>query len=101
MDCKVSLPKLRKNCDQVSARLRALAHPKRLLILGTLIEGDKTVTELQELCGISQSQLSQFLARMKLEKLVICKRRGRFQSYAIADERIRNLVLTLQTLYCR
>ena len=68
--------------------------------MGNLLDGEKSVTELQKLTGLSQSQLSQFLSRMKLEKLVTCERRGRFQFYAAADERVVGLIRALQSLYC-
>lgn len=92
--------KLEKKCTQVSQLLKSLAHPGRLLIMGHLVGGEKTVSELQKLSGISQSQLSQFLARMKLEELVSCERRGRFQYYAAADEQVIELMRAIQKIYC-
>lgn len=92
--------KLKAACDDVAALLRALAHPGRLLILGALQDGEKTVGELQDVCGLSQSQLSQFLARMKSERLLACRREGRFQYYFLADLKVRKLVRELQKLYC-
>ncbi len=96
----ISTNKLERKCEDVSRLLKSLAHPRRLLIMGHLVGGEKTVSELQELCGISQSQLSQFLARMRLEELVACERRGRFQYYAPADERIVELMRSIQKIYC-
>jgi len=100
MKLKISTNKLEKSCDEVSLLLKALAHPRRLLIMGHLVGGEKTVSQLQDLCGISQSQLSQFLARMRLEELVACERRGRFQYYAPADDRIVELMRAIQRIYC-
>lgn len=97
---KLYLPRLEQRCESVASLLKALAHPRRLLIMGHLIAGEKTVGELQELCGVSQSQLSQFLTRMRLEKLVACERRGRFQYYSAADERVAELIRSLQKIYC-
>lgn len=92
--------KLKRSCESVAALLRALSHPGRLLILGALLDGEKIVSELQEACGLSQSQLSQFLARMKDEGLLADRREGRFKYYFLADPKIRTLVRTLQKLYC-
>ena len=100
MKSKLSTSKLEEHCGEVSLLLKSLAHPRRLLIMGHLIGGEKTVSELQELCGISQSQLSQFLARMRLEELVSCERRGRYQYYAPADNRVIELMRTIQRIYC-
>ena len=96
----ISTGRLERKCEDVSLLLKALAHPRRLLIMGHLVGGEKTVTELQKLCGVSQSQLSQFLTRMRLEKLVACERRGRFQYYSAADGRVAELMQSIQKIYC-
>lgn len=68
--------------------------------MGHLAEGRKTVSELQGLCGLSQSQLSQFLARMRFEGLVASERKGRFRQYAPADRRVLELIVAIEKLYC-
>jgi len=101
MKKELTIKKMESKCEEVSALLKALSHPGRLLIMGHLVAGPKSVSELQELCGISQSQLSQFLSRMKLEELVSCERKGRFQYYAAADEKIIRLIRSVQQIFCR
>jgi len=96
----ISISKMKGQCDLVSGLLRALSHPQRMMVLGHLIEGQKTVTELQALCGISQSQVSQFLGRMKLEGLLGCKREGRFQYYFVADQKVVKLVQSIHKIFC-
>lgn len=98
---KISVAKMGNACQEVSDLLRALSHPQRLMILGHLTQGAKTVKELTELCGISQSQLSQFVGRMKSEGLVSSERRGKFQYYAVADERLVQLIAVIQNIFCR
>ncbi len=97
---QVSMKKMESKCDMVAALLRAIAHPQRLMILGHLIEGEKTVTRLVDLCEISQSQLSQFLSRMRLEGLLSCERKGRYQFYAVTDKQVVRLVQAIQAIYC-
>lgn len=96
----VSISKMGRRCESMSGLLRSLAHPGRLMILGHLCNGEKTVSELVLASGVSQSQLSQFLIRMKLEGLVVCERRGRYQFYAIAEPKIRALIRALQKIFC-
>lgn len=96
----ISVQKIGKKCDLVSGLLRSLSHPQRLMILSHLIQGPKTVSELQKLCDLQQSQLSQFLGRMRLEGLVSCERKGRFQYYSAADERIIKLMNAIQKIFC-
>jgi ArsR family transcriptional regulator len=98
---KISISKIEAKCEEVSNLLRSLSHPQRLMIMGHLIQGEKTVSELQALCDISQSQLSQFLGRMRLEGLVSSERRARFQYYFVTDERTAKLISMIQALYCR
>lgn len=101
MASAVSMPKFKKSCDEVSAILKAMAHPQRLLILGYLLNGDKTVSELVELCEVSQSQMSQFLTRMKFEGLIASRKEGKFQHYSLADERLVHLMKAIQMEYCK
>jgi len=97
---EVSVAKLQKSCVEVSQILKALAHPQRLMILGNLIQGPKTVTELVEACEGSQSQISHFLMRMKLEGLVTAEREGRFVHYSVSDKRLVYLIRAIQAQYC-
>ena len=54
-----------------------MAHPQRLKILTYLCEGEKTVTQLQDYCNISQSNVSQFLNKMRSHKLVDFRRESK------------------------
>ncbi len=96
-----ALKKIKKSCDEVAQILKAMSHPQRLLILGHLLTGEKTVGELESVCDISQSQLSQFLSRMRLEGLVDSRREGRRQFYFVSDERLKHLMNTIQQEYCK
>jgi ArsR family transcriptional regulator len=97
---QISISKMERSCQEVSELLKALSHPQRLMIMGHLVQKPRAVSELQELCGISQSQLSQFLRRMRSEGLVTCERKGKYQYYAAIDDRIMKLMSALQNLYC-
>ena len=88
------------DCIEVSAVLKNLAHPRRLMILCQLSDGPKTVSELENLSGASQSAVSQFLARMKAEGLVESKRENQFIYYDIKDSRIKKLIQSLDRIFC-
>lgn len=96
----ISILKMEKTCGNVSQILKALSHPGRLLVLGHLLNGPKAVGELTDLCGISQSQMSHFLMRMKIEGLVTVEREGKFRIYSVADKRLGRLLQTIQKEYC-
>jgi DNA-binding transcriptional ArsR family regulator len=97
---KLSAAKIEKSCEEVCQLLKSLSHPQRLLILAHLLNGEKTVSDLMELCGISQSQLSQFLSRMKIEGLVGSRRDGKYRYYSVADGRLTHLMQSIQKEYC-
>ncbi|MGQ3353580.1 MAG: ArsR/SmtB family transcription factor [Phreatobacter sp.] len=82
--------------------LRALANERRLQILCVLMEQDETnVGTLVSRIGISQSALSQHLAKMRDEGILAFRRESQTLWYRIADARIRELMAELYRLYCR
>lgn len=96
----ICVVKMKQSCEEVSALLKALSHPQRLMVLGHLLEGPKSVSELIHLCSTSQSQMSQFLRRMSMEGLVKVERRGKFRVYSVADRRLNRLLKVIQAEYC-
>lgn len=89
------------NATAVAAIMRSLAHPRRLMVLCTLVEqGEARVGELAARVGLSQSALSQHLALMREEGLVTFTRDAQVLRYRIADPRIETLLATLYQLYC-
>ena len=91
---------LARQAVEVSATLKTLAHPVRLKILCSLVEGEKTVSEIIAYCGASQSWVSQFLGRMRLEGLVEARKEGNFSRYRIADPQLRELMSSIYRIYC-
>jgi len=89
-----------EQCTEVTAVLKALAHPKRLLILCLLCRESCTVGELEERSGASQSAVSQFLARMRAEGLVDSYREGHNVYYEIRDPKIKKLIQSLHRIFC-
>lgn len=93
---------LEAKAGQVADLLGALANDRRLLILCKLIEtGEATVGALADDVGLSQSALSQHLARMREEGIVTFRRDAQSLWYRIADPRVETLLATLHRLYCQ
>lgn len=80
--------------------LKALAHEGRLMILCSLVEGEKSVTELETLLGARQAAVSQQLARLRLEGLVTCRREGKAIYYSLGDARVARLIGVMHELFC-
>jgi len=92
---------LERKAAQVAALLGALANERRLMILCRLVEwGEGNVGALADAVGLSQSALSQHLAKMRQEGLVAFRRDGQTLWYRIADPRVEELFATLHRLFC-
>jgi ArsR family transcriptional regulator len=86
----------------VATLLKAVANPRRLMVLCKLVEhGEMTVGDLADAVGLSQSALSQHLARMRAEGLLGFRREGQTLWYRIADARVEALFATLYDLFCK
>jgi DNA-binding transcriptional ArsR family regulator len=90
----------------VSAReaaefLKALAHESRLLILCLLTERERTVGELEQILDIRQSAVSQQLARLRADDLVVARRDGKNIYYAIARPEVVGVVGALYQAFCK
>lgn len=96
----LSTIEMKNKCDNIAAILKAISHPQRLMLLCHLAEGEKTVGELEELCGGSQSAISQFLKLMKLEDMLTSEKRGLFVYYRIYDPKVKKLVFSLYKIFC-
>ncbi|MBC2605603.1 winged helix-turn-helix transcriptional regulator [Pelagicoccus albus] len=80
--------------------LKAMANPKRLAILCRLGEGEVCVTDLCKEVELSQSALSQHLAKLREQKLVSTRRDQQTIYYHLDSPEIATLISTLRTLYC-
>lgn len=88
------------NARDASAFLKALAHEGRLMILCHLVNGEKSVTELERLLDSRQAAVSQQLARLRLEGLVDNRREGKAIFYRIADDRVEQMVSMIHDMFC-
>ena len=86
--------------DEAAALMRALSNPSRLLLLCQLVEGQKSVGELERALGMSQAYVSQQLARLRGESLVKPRRDGRTVRYSLSDPRIIPVLQALYEQYC-
>ena len=92
---------MRKNASEAAALLRAISNEARLLVLCELANGERSAGELVERSGLSQSALSQHLAKLREEGLVATRREAQVIHYRIADQRAQRLLRVLHDIYCR
>jgi ArsR family transcriptional regulator len=86
--------------EDAAALMRALSNPSRLLLLCHLVEGEKSVGELERALGMSQAYVSQQLARLRGESLVTANRDGRTVRYCLSDPRIVPVLKAVYEQFC-
>jgi ArsR family transcriptional regulator len=77
---------------------KALAHPTRLQVLDLLSKRERSVEELTRLVGTGQSNLSQHLAALRQQKLVIGRRAGMKVYYELSNPKIADACSTIRKL---
>lgn len=86
---------------EAAAALRALANEARLLVLCHLGEASElSAGELTRRVGLSQSALSQHLARLREDGLVATRKEAQTVFYRVADPKVHRLLRLLHELYC-
>lgn len=91
---------LTESARDATAFLKALANENRLLVLCHLTEGEKSVTELEQLIGIRQPTLSQQLARLRSEHLVKTRREAKTVYYSLASQDVLLVIQLLHKMFC-
>lgn len=92
---------LQQGAAQAAALLRAVGNEKRLLVLCLLImHGELSVGMLHAQLDLSQSALSQHLARMRDEGLVTYRREAQTLYYRIDNPAVQQLMAALKSIYC-
>jgi len=77
---------------QAAECLKTLAHPHRLRMVQMLLQGEHTVGELAEACGIPSHMASEHLGKMKDRGFLRPERRGRQIFYQIAEPHLANIL---------
>lgn len=96
----MNIADLQVNARKASTLLKAMSNERRLLILCHLSLGEKSVSELEELVGLSQSALSQHLARLRRDKLVSTRRSAQNIYYSLHGDEAKRVMTTLHDIYC-
>lgn len=86
--------------DRASAFLKALSGRSRLLLLCHLLDGEKSVGELARLTGARDTAVSQQLALLRREKMVVSRRAGQMIFYSLASDEALHMLKALHDLFC-
>lgn len=94
------LKTIQANALRASTLLKAMSNQHRLMILCQLVPGEKCVSDLEEIIGLSQSALSQHLARLRRDTLVKTRREAQTIYYSLSGDEASAVIETLYSLYC-
>ncbi len=98
---KTNIENILKSAQQAEKILKLLANAKRLMILCHLLDGPKSVGELNKEINLSQSALSQHLARMRVDGIVDSTKSGLRVYYHIAVPEVELILAVLYDIYCK
>lgn len=95
------IPDFEAQAAEAVALLKALANEPRLLVLCHLAGGPElAVGDLMNRVGLSQSALSQHLAKLREQGLVTTRKQGQTVFYSVSDPRALQLLSLLHDLFC-
>jgi ArsR family transcriptional regulator len=97
---EMPIEKFAAKAQQAAQLLRALSHEARLMVLCQLTKGEESAGALQAASGLSQSALSQHLAKLRAEGLVGTRRAAQTIYYRIADPNAAKILETLAQIFC-
>jgi len=97
----LDLDAMRRNAAAAAGLMRMLSHEARLAVLCELVNGERTAGDLVESSGLSQSALSQHLAKLREEGLVVTRREAQSIHYRLADPKAARVVALLHDIYCK
>jgi len=91
---------LSKNAEEIALLLKQLANKNRLMILCCLAEQELSVGELNDQISLSQSALSQHLAKLRDNQLVSTRRESQTIYYRVDNPKLQLLLKVLHDNYC-
>lgn len=97
----MAMEQLQENARRAAGLLKAMSNPSRLVILCQLAEGERSVGELEDEVGITQSGISQHLAVLRREHVVTTRREKQTVFYSLASEDVVALMHTLHEVFCK
>lgn len=90
---------IEKNAEDAAILLKALSNEKRLVVVCILSKGEISVGELEKIIGLSQSALSQHLARLRRDGIVKTRREAQTIYYSLSNPHAKALLECLCQLY--
>ena len=96
----MDIKELTAKSEEATRLLAVFANPQRLRILCELQQGERSVGALEAVIGLSQSALSQHLAKLRMAEVVSTRRESQTIYYSVSDARAVKLLAVLYEMFC-
>jgi DNA-binding transcriptional ArsR family regulator len=90
----------REKAEAAGLFIKSLANPNRLMIACALLDGERSVGDLETDLGLRQPSLSQQLAELRESGVVEARREAKQVFYRISDQRAVALLATVHQIFC-
>ncbi len=91
---------MQAQAEAAAELLKAMSNPQRLRVLCLLLEGERSVGEINARIDLSQSALSQHLAMLRESALVTTRRQAQTVYYSVGSGPVHDIIQTLHAIYC-
>ena len=96
----MNVRELEAQAGNAAKLMKAMSNPHRLFVLCQLLDGERRVSELEEATGLSQSALSQHLARLRNDGIVVTRRQAQNIYYSLAGTDVHQVIGVLHQIFC-
>ena len=100
LDLKPKTAEMVENADKAADFLKRFAHPSRLMILCALVDGERSVRDLENRLGIRQPGLSQQIAELREAGLISGRKESKSMFYSLSDPRVSEFIAMMHRMFC-
>ncbi len=86
--------------EEVANLLKTLSHPARLMIVCALVDGERSVRDLEDTLGIRQPGLSQQIAELREAGFIVGRKEAKHMFYRLEDGRVAEFVSMMHVMFC-
>ncbi|HWV52545.1 metalloregulator ArsR/SmtB family transcription factor [Pseudorhodoplanes sp.] len=99
-DLSPSTADLVANAGEAAGFIKKFAHPSRLMIVCALVDGERSVRDLEDTLGIRQPGLSQQIAELRDAGLIVGRKESKNIFYRLADGRVKEFIEQMHRMFC-
>lgn len=88
------------NATEAADFLKKFAHPSRLMIVCALVDGERSVRDLEKTLGIRQPGLSQQIGELREAGLIVGRKESKNMFYRLQDGRVSEFIDMMHRMFC-